>query len=142
VVSDGASVVRAFYEAIDDRPVEEAAAPFLHDRVVWHVAGTNPLAGTFRGVPAVLMAMRRYAEAPNGTLRLNTVTLIGDDRHVVAGHEATAQVDGFRYAAHEVDVFHVEDARIASLWSFSEDQQATDRLWTIGASEAGHVHGD
>lgn len=32
--------------------------------------------------------------------------------------------------AHEVDIFHVEHELITELWSFSENQMATDRFWS------------
>jgi ketosteroid isomerase-like protein len=127
---EDAATVRAFYSSFDDRPYEESIAPFLHDDVVWQVAGRNPLAGTFRGVAEVLAAMRSYAEGSAGTLLLDTQTMLAGAGHVVAIHAATATVAEFDYQAHEVDVFHLRDGRIAALWSFSEDQEATDRLWS------------
>jgi uncharacterized protein len=127
--NDPKSVIRAFYDAFDGTPLETAVAPFLTDDVVWHVAGDNPLAGTFTGVDAVLAAMRAYERASDRTLQLDTKTLLADEHHVVAVHEARARVDGYEYRAHEVDVFHVRGERIEAFWSFSEDQGATDRLW-------------
>ena len=129
----GIAAVRGFYDAIGDRPYEETVSPFLHEQIVWHVAGSNPLAGTFYGIPAVLATMRSFASASNGSLRLDTRTLLGDDSHVVAIHAATATLGEHEYAAHEVDVFHVAGGRITEFWSFSEDQVATDRLWALGA---------
>ena len=131
--TSGVATVRGFYAAIGERPYEETVSPFLDGQVVWHVAGSNPFAGTFQGIPAVLDAMRNFRSASKGSLRLDTRTLLGDDRHVVAIHEATARVGEYEYAAHEVDVFHVSRGRITQFWSFSEDQAATDRLWTLGA---------
>ena len=128
----GVAAVRSFYASIGHRPYEETVTPFLDEGVVWHVAGAHALAGTFRGVPAVLSAMRSFGSASAGSLLLNTRTLLGDDRHVVAIHEATASCGEYEYAAHEVDVFHVADGRITEFWSFSEDQAATDRLWNLG----------
>jgi hypothetical protein len=37
---------------------------------------------------------------------------------------------GFDYHAHEVDIFHISGKRITEMWSFSEDQAATDRIWS------------
>jgi hypothetical protein len=36
---------------------------------------------------------------------------------------------GARYDTHEVDVFHIDGNLITEFWSFSENQEATDRLW-------------
>ena len=137
-MSDAACVelIRAFYNAFDDRAYEESIAPFLAPTVVWRVAGENPLAGTFDGVAAVLDAMRAFRGCSAQTLSLNTVTLVADAGHVVAIHEARAELAGLRYSAHEVDVFHIEGEQISEMWSFSEDQAATDRMWTMGAKLA------
>jgi hypothetical protein len=132
---DVAAIVRKFYASLDDRPYEESVACFLHEDVVWHVAGNNPLAGTFCGVSEVFGAMRAYAEASAGTLRLNTQTVLAGAGHVVAIHDASADVRGLEYRAHEVDVFHLLDGRIAEFWSFSEDQPATDSVWSAKADD-------
>jgi uncharacterized protein len=130
---DDATLVREFYASLDERPSEASVVRCLCEDVVWHVAGNNPLAGTFRGVSQVLGAMRSYAETSAGTLRLDTQTVVAGAGHVVAIHDATAEVVGLEYRAHEVDVFHLRDDRIAEIWSFSEDQEATDRIWSATA---------
>jgi ketosteroid isomerase-like protein len=98
--------------------------------VKWHVAGTNPLAGDFIGIDAVLGAMRRYDEHSQHTLRLDTRSVFADEHHAIAVHWATAHREGFIYQAHEIDVFHLSGGLITELWSFSEDQDATDELWS------------
>jgi len=123
-------VIRSFYAAFDADDYESAVREFLDDNVIWHVAGTNPLAGLFSGADAVLVAMRRYSEHSGGTLRLTTTSMFADAEHAIAVHLATAQRDGHVYVAHEVDVFHVGDGRINEMWSFSEDQAATDAMWS------------
>jgi uncharacterized protein len=124
-----AEVIRAFYDAFQTEDYESAVAPHLDDGIVWQV-GMNPLAGTHVGAQEVFAAMRRYAQHSGGTLRLNTKAIMVDGGHVVAIHEASAVRDDFHYSAHEIDVFHVADARIVAMWSFSEDQAATDALWS------------
>jgi uncharacterized protein len=130
---DPRSVIQAFYEAFADQHYETSVAPFLTHDVVWHVAGNNPLAGTFTGVDEALAAMRAYGRASDHSLHLDTMTLLADDHHVVAVHDASATAGDFSYRAHEVDVFHLRGEQIEAFWSFSEDQPATDRLWSIGA---------
>jgi ketosteroid isomerase-like protein len=125
-----AGVVRIFYGAFGTEDHEAAIRPLLSPQVVWHVAGQNPLAGSFRGHTEVFEAMRRYAQRSEGTLRLNTQSILGAGLHAVAIHAATANRDDKSYSAHEIDVFHVEDGLITEMWSFSEDQAATDAMWS------------
>lgn len=130
------SVVEAFHAAFDGRPYEVSVAPVLSEDVVWHVAGANPLAGTYTGVGEVLGAMRAYGEASGHTLRLSTMSLQPDTHHVVAIHDATATSRDVDYQAHEVDVVHVRGPLIEAMWSFSEDQTATDRLWSTPSAQS------
>lgn len=125
-----AAVLRAFYAAFTEPEYEAAVRRFLAPDVRWHVAGTNPLAGDFVGIEAVLAAMRRYGEQSGHSLTLDTRSVFADDSHTIAVHWATAEKDGVSYAAHEVDVFHIVAGRIAEFWSFSENQRATDMLWS------------
>jgi uncharacterized protein len=125
-----ADLIWRFYAAFEDEGYESRLRTYLRSDVRWHVAGANPLAGDFVGVDEVLAAMRRYGEHSNHTLRLDTRTVFADGDHVVAIHWATARRPGFDYAAHEIDVFHVEQELICEFWSFSEDQAATDTLWS------------
>jgi uncharacterized protein len=125
-----AAVVRSFYAAFEAEDHEAAIRRLLSPGIVWHVAGENPFAGTFRGHSEVFAAMRRYAEGSQGTLRLNTQCVVGEGTHAVAVHAATAKRDGHSYSAHEIDVFHVESGTITEMWSFSEDQAATDAMWS------------
>jgi ketosteroid isomerase-like protein len=127
---ESAAVVRDFYAAFSAPDHEAAVAAFLDIGVIWKVAGSNPLAGEFVGADAVLAAMRAFGTHSNHTLQLDTKSILASGEHVVAIREATAHTDGLDYAAHEVDVFHVRGGRITQFWSFSEDQAATDALWS------------
>ena len=125
-----ARTLREFYEAFDDADPGSAVRQYLAANVIWHVAGANPLAGVFHGPDEVWQAMLRYGEHSGQTLHLDTRSIFADDEHAVAIHQATATPPGFRYEAHEVDLFHIEDGQIVEMWSFSEDQEATDRVWS------------
>jgi len=125
-----ALLIRRFYAAATSPEFETHVPAFLREDVVWHVSGHHPLAGEFTGAPAVLNAMRSYAAHSDGTLMLETRSVFADDDHAIAVHWATAQRANVEYAAHEIDVFHILEGRIAEFWSFSEDQRATDALWS------------
>ena len=125
-----ADLIWRFYGAFESDRYEGKLRTYLRPDVRWHVAGANPLAGHFVGVEEVLAAMRRYGDHSQHTLQLDTRTVFADSDHVVAIHWATARRPGIDYAAHEIDVFHLEEGLICEFWSFSEDQSATDALWS------------
>ena len=125
-----ALLIRRFFAAATSPDFEDRVGDFFRRDVVWHVAGDNRLAGEFTGVAAVVDAMRRFAAHSGGTLRLETRAVFADEDHAIAVHWANAQRADLDYHAHEIDVFHIADARISEFWSFSEDQAATDALWS------------
>jgi ketosteroid isomerase-like protein len=127
---ENAAVIRFFFAAFATDDYEPIVRECLAHDVEWHVAGNNPLAGDFIGVDAVLSAMRRYSEHSRRTLQLDTRSVFADEHHAVAVHWATAQREGITYQAHEIDVFHLSSGLITEFWSFSEDQDATDALWS------------
>jgi ketosteroid isomerase-like protein len=123
-------VIRSFYAAFATDDYEQSVRELLSDDVKWHVAGNNPLAGDFTGVEAVLRAMRRYGDHSQHTLKLGTRSVFADEHHAIAVHWATAQRESFAYQAHEIDVFHLVRGHITEFWSFSENQEAADTLWS------------
>jgi ketosteroid isomerase-like protein len=122
-------VVQSFYAGFEHKDFARAILPLFSNDIKWHVAGQNPLAGDFHGPEEVFAAMRRYADTSNGTLHLHTLCILGAGTHAVAIHAASARRGQLQYSAHEIDVFHVAGGLITEMWSFSEDQDATDALW-------------
>ncbi len=118
-----------FYDAFSHEDYGPYVLSCLDKDVIWHIAGDNPLARDVVGAAAVVERMREYGKRSKQTLNLKT-SLTATATHGIAVHEATAQNDGFEYRAHEIDVFHIHDGRITEFWSFSEDQKATDRMWS------------
>ena len=127
---ENAAVVRSFYAAFGTADYEPRVRELLVHDVEWHVAGNNPLAGDFIGIESVLGVMRRYDDHGQHTLTLDTQLVFADEHHAIAVHLATAHCEGFAYPAHEIDIFHLSGGLITELWSFSEDQDATDALWS------------
>ncbi len=121
--------VRTFYGCFESDGYADRVKQFLAPSVAWHIAGNNPLAGTYVGLDAVAAQMQRYEKHSRGTLRLET-SVVATESHAIAIHAATATATDFNYAAHEVDVFHLADGLITEFWSFSEDQDVTDRVWS------------
>jgi len=59
-------------------------------------------------------------------LTLDIRSTLGDNEH---GHRPPSCVGvrgEFRYKAYDIDVLHTDGDRIVAMWSFSQDQTATD----------------
>lgn len=89
-------LVRKGYEAFNIGDVETLRSIFARD-VLQHVPGSSPLAGTYKGVDAVLGYYGRLAELTDGTFRADLIDVHGDGQgHVSAMHQVSAVRNGVK----------------------------------------------
>lgn len=127
------SVVRRFYAEQarlyadgEDGGVRE----LLADDVVWHVPGASAIAGSHRGVEAVLAYMDARRRIMDGTFRVivhGTAVIAGRVVQLAGG---AAVRDGHEVAWETVGVFRVSAGRIAECWLVPFDQAAFDAIWS------------
>ena len=109
-----------------------ALAETLADTIVWHQPGAHQLAGDHTGPAAVMAHLGRFMELSGGTFALipDVVTesgnLVSMTVHFTAQREGATDLD-----QRGVDIFRVEDGRIAEVWLISEDQAAEDLFWGV-----------
>ncbi|HEY6029266.1 MAG TPA: nuclear transport factor 2 family protein, partial [Gaiellaceae bacterium] len=72
----------AAFAAGDLAVLEELFAP----EVEWTIPGRSRLAGTARGLPAVLMLVRSFAELTDGTYGAAPQWVLADEEHAVVGY--------------------------------------------------------
>jgi uncharacterized protein len=116
---------RAMYAGGDLGPVEE----LLAEDVVWHVPGTSPIAGDYRGREAVLGYFRTRRELAGGAIKITkhgeahhdeALVQLADGHAVIAGREVSWRTAG---------VYRVAGGRIAEAWLVPLDQEQFDRAW-------------
>lgn len=103
----------------------------LTEDAVWHVGGTHPLSGDYRGVASILGYFQRVDEETAGTLRLERMELLANDRRGAAflqvmGERGDRHLDVTMAEAFQFD----EDGRIEEFWAHATDQDAIDRFWS------------
>lgn len=107
-----------------------ALADTLADTIVWHQPGSHQLAGDHSGPEAVMAHLGRFMELSGGTFALvpDVVTesgnLVSMTVHFSAQRAGAKDLD-----QRGVDIFRVENGRIAEVWLISEDQTAEDQFW-------------
>jgi uncharacterized protein len=126
VVDEFLARQRAMYAGGAVGPVEELLA---HD-VVWHVPGTSPIAGEYRGREAVLGYFRRRRKLAGGAIEITkhgeahheeALVQLADGRAVIGGEEVSWQTAG---------MYRVAGGRIAEAWLVPLDQEQFDRAWS------------
>lgn len=102
----------------------------LSQDVVWHQPGANQLAGDHVGPDAVLAHLGRFMELSGGTFALETESATEAGDLVATTVRFTARRDGLPdLDQHGVDVFRIQDGKIAEIWLIGEDQETEDRFW-------------
>jgi ketosteroid isomerase-like protein len=103
----------------------------LAEDAVWHVGGTHPLSGDYRGRDAILGYFDRVREQTADSMQLERLEVIANDRHGAAFLRVTAEREGKQLGTVAADAFRFDDeGRIAEFWASNADQAAVDRFWS------------
>jgi hypothetical protein len=121
-------LTRKGYSAFNEAHLDEAMAT-IHDEILWHVAGDNPLSGEYRGKEAVMGMFARFAQLTEGTYEAEVHDVLASADHTVVVGTYTATRHGRTHSARFVDVIHpAPDGRGKEFWRFVEDQAAEDEF--------------
>jgi len=116
---------REVYAGGDLAAVEE----LLAEDVVWHVPGTSPIAGDYRGRRAVIGYFGLRRELAGGTLRIVKGGQAHHDEALVQLADGRARLGGEEGVWRTAGVYRVAERRIAEAWLVPLDQDHFDRLW-------------
>ena len=104
----------------------------------WHIPGSHPLAGDFKGRDAALARAYRLQEETGGTYRLDPKHVLVDDQdHVVVVRRVTAERPGKRLDQLGAVRVTLADGKAADAEEFVEDPAATNEFWASPGGEAG-----
>lgn len=122
--------MEAFLDAYAARDADRVGAA-LAEEAVWHVGGTHPLSGNYRGRQAILDYFEKVSAATGGTLRLDPIELLANDERGAAFLSVTADRTGRRLDVTMAEAFQFDDdGRIREFWAHASDQDAVDQFWS------------
>ncbi len=122
-------IARKGYQAFNEAHLDEAMAT-IHDEILWHNGGDNPLTGEFRGKEAVMEMLARFGQLTEGTYEADIHDVLASDEHTVVIGTYTATRHGRTRSARFVDVIHpAADGRAKEFWRIFEDQAAEDEFF-------------
>src|SRR4051794_18308425 len=116
---------REMYAGGDLAAVEE----LLAEDVVWHVPGTSPIAGEYRGRNAVRGYFRLRRELAGGAIRITKGGEAHHDEALIQLADGQARLGGREVAWRTAGVYRVADGRIAEAWLVPLDSEHFDRTW-------------
>jgi ketosteroid isomerase-like protein len=101
------------------------------DDAVWHVPGTNTMAGQYRGRDEIIAFLRRTAELTGGTYRVELQWVVADDEHIAVVYRAQGERDGGRALdIEQALLIELRDGLWTDIRAQPFDQQAFDAFWS------------
>lgn len=124
-----AEIIRRAYDdfAAGDIP---AVLQMLAEDVTWHVPGTSPLSGDFKGHDGVLDFFGRCRELSDGTLDIRADEMLADGERVVVLATVSAERHGQSWSSPEVHVWRVEAGRAVEFCEYQGDQETESVFWS------------
>ena len=117
-----------FYAGGESAPLRKLLTP----DITWIVPGENHIAGTYRGIDAVIDYFQRRRDLANGTFQMHRRdVLVGDGDRLAALTDGTATIGGRRRRWSTVGVYDtVDESRISACWLLPFDQREFDSIWS------------
>jgi len=123
-------LVRAASAAFGRGDVAALRDQFLHDDVVWHIAGTGPLAGDYTGSAEVIDLITKISQLAGGTVRPDLHDVLVSDDHTVALASVRAQRGGKHLQLNLVHVIHSADGKATEIWTHTSDPAGAAHFWS------------
>ncbi len=103
---------------------------FFAPDIVWHIAGTGPLAGDYEGAAQVMGVLGKISELSGGTVRPQLHDVLVSDDHTVALTSIRAERAGRQLQLNLVHVIHAENGKATEVWTHSSDPAAAAQFWS------------
>ncbi len=103
---------------------------FLAADIVWHIAGTGPLAGDYAGAAQVMGLLGKISALSGGTVRPELHDVLVSNDHTVALTTIRAERAGKQLQLNLVHVIHAENGKATEVWTHSSDPAAAAEFWS------------
>jgi uncharacterized protein len=128
--SSNEDLVRAASAALGRGDLSALQNQYLAENIVWHVAGTGPLAGDYAGAAQVMGVLGKISELSGGTLQPELHDVLVSDGHTVALTTIRAQRPGKQLELKVVHVIHAENGKATEIWTSSADPATAAAFWS------------
>ena len=92
------------------------------DDVVWHVPGTAPISGDYKGKEEVFGYFGALMQETGGTFKSELQEILANDERGVALQHVSAQRNDKRLDAYAANIFEMtSDGKVKEVWQMSTD---------------------
>ena len=107
----------------------EVVVELLDEDVIWHVPGTSPIAGEYRGREAVSGYLHRRRKLVGETTRITKEGEAYHEEALVQLADGRARLSGEEVVWRTAGVYRVAHDKIAEGWLVPLNQEQFDRVW-------------
>jgi len=123
-------VVRAASAAFGRGDLGALQEQFFAADIVWHIAGTGPLAGDYEGAAQVMGLLGKISALSGGTVRPQLHDVLVSTDHTVALTTIRAERAGKQLQLNLVHVIHADNGKATEVWTHSSDPAAAAEFWS------------
>lgn len=123
-------VVRAASAAFGRGDVGALQDQFFAPDIVWHIAGTGPLAGDYQGAAQVMGLLGKISALCSGPVQPEVHDVLVSPDHTVALTTIRAERAGKQLQLNLVHVIHAENGKATEVWTQSSDPAAAAEFWS------------
>jgi ketosteroid isomerase-like protein len=123
-------LVRAASAAFGRGDVGALQDQFFAADIVWHVAGTGPLAGDYEGAAQVMGLLGKISALSGGTVRPELHDVLVSTDHTVALTTIRAERADKQLQLNLVHVIHADNGKATEVWTHSSDPAAAAEFWS------------
>jgi ketosteroid isomerase-like protein len=103
---------------------------FFAENIVWHIAGTGPLAGDYQGVAQVMGVLGKISKLSGRTVQPELHDVLVSNDHTVALTTIRAERAGKQLQLNLVHVIHAENGKATEVWTQSSDPAGAAEFWS------------
>ena len=124
-----AELIRRSYEAFSRGDLAAVFGNLAPD-ITWHVPGSSPLSGDYKGHDQVGAFFAATMELSGGTFTIDVQDVLAQQDQVVVLCTVAAERLGQSWSSREVHVWRVAGTQAVDFCEFQGDQQTEDKFWS------------
>ena len=129
MTAQNAELIRRGYAAFARAYLPTVFDIFDQD-ITWHVPGSSPLSGDYKGHGEVGGFFARTMELSGGTFAIDIQDVLAQQDQVVVLCTVSAERHGQSWSSPEVHVWRVAGGRAVAFREFQGDEQTEDAFWS------------
>jgi uncharacterized protein len=121
--------VRAASAAFGQGDLSALQDQYCSESIIWHIAGTGPLAGDYTGIAEVMGVLDKISQLAGSTVQPTLHDVLVSPDHTVALATITAERSGKQIQLNLVHVIHSENGKATEIWTSSSDPAGAAEFW-------------